>query len=69
MATKAICDVAIPEDLKPRRKVRVPVAAALNGMSEATFRRNHPNLIQKVSPRCDVVDLAAALALGKTTTA
>jgi hypothetical protein len=35
-------------------------------VSEATFRRHHSNLILKISPRCDVVDLAAALAIGKT---
>jgi hypothetical protein len=67
MATKAISEVILPEDLKSKQRVRVPVAAKLNGMSEATFRRHHSHLILKVSPRCEVVDLAAALALGRET--
>jgi hypothetical protein len=64
VATKAICKIELPGDLKPKRKVKVAVAAKLVGVSEATFRRHHSHLILKVGPRCDVVDVAAALAIG-----
>jgi hypothetical protein len=59
----------LPADLAQKRKVRVPVAAALNAMSESAFRANYSHLIVKIAPRVDVVDLDQALAIGKTPTA
>jgi hypothetical protein len=51
-------------DLALRQKVSVKKAAALNDMSEDTFRRNHGHLIKKVSQRRDAVELGDALAVG-----
>jgi hypothetical protein len=57
-----------PTELSPierQRKIPVQEAAALNSVSEATFRRAHPHLIQKVSKRRDAVTLGDALDLPK----
>jgi hypothetical protein len=54
----------LPPDLAAKRKVSVREAAALNDMSEDTFRRNYSHLIKDVSPRRQAVDLGDALAIG-----
>jgi hypothetical protein len=53
-----------PDWLVLRRKISVRNAAELNNLSEDTFRRRHPDLIKKVSPRRDAVELGDALAVG-----
>jgi hypothetical protein len=53
-----------PDWLALRRKIPVIEAAALNNISEDTFRRRYSHLIKKVSPRRDAVTLADALAIG-----
>lgn len=56
----------IPSDLSPlerRKKITVQEAAALNSISEATFRRRYKHLIRKVSLRRDAVELGAAIDL------
>jgi hypothetical protein len=55
-------------DLALLQKVSVKKAAALNDVSEDTFRRNYPHLIKKVSPRRDAVELRDALAVGEPRT-
>jgi hypothetical protein len=53
-------------DLSPierRRKIRVKEAAALNDLSEASFRRHYKHLIRKITPRRDAVELGDAIAL------
>ena len=55
-----------PADLSPierRRKIPVAEAAALNSLSESTFRRYHKHLIRKVSARRDAVALGDAIDL------
>ena len=54
----------LPDWLVLRRKISVREAAELNNVSEDTFRRRHPDLIKKVSPRRDAVTLGDALAVG-----
>ena len=46
-----------------RRKINVREAAALNDLSEATFRRHYGHLIRKITPRRDAVDLCDAIDL------
>jgi hypothetical protein len=57
----------IPTDgltaLELKRKISVREAAALNDLSEDTFRRRYSYLIKKISPRRTVVELGDALAL------
>jgi hypothetical protein len=53
-----------PSWLEMRRKIPVREAAAINDMSEDTFRRHYPHLIRKISPRRDAVELGDALAIG-----
>jgi hypothetical protein len=53
-----------PEWLVLRRKISVREAADLNNVSEDTFRRRHSDLIKKISPRRDAVELGDALAVG-----
>ena len=50
-------------ELELRRKIRPKHAAALNDVSEASFRRNFSHLIVKVSARRDGVPLGDALTL------
>jgi hypothetical protein len=53
-------------DLSPlerRKKIRVSDAAALNDLSEASFRRHYAHLIRKITPRRDAVELGDAIAL------
>jgi hypothetical protein len=52
-----------------QRKISVKEAAALNDLSEDSFRRHHSHLIMKVSPRRYVVALSDALAIGQAKTA
>jgi hypothetical protein len=49
--------------LERRRKIKVSDAAALNDLSEASFRRHYPHLIRKITPRRDVVELGDAITL------
>ena len=55
---------AQPDWLALRKKIRVKEAAALNDVSEDTFRRRYPHLIKKISTRRDAVELGDALAVG-----
>jgi hypothetical protein len=57
---------AAAADLSPlerRRKIKVSDAAALNDLSEASFRRHYAHLIRKITPRRDVVELGDAITL------
>jgi hypothetical protein len=49
--------------LERRRKINVREAAALNDLSEATFRRHYGHLIRKITPRRDAVELCDAIDL------
>lgn len=49
-----------PEQEK-RRRISVQQAAELKGISEDTFRRHFPHLIEKITPRRDVVRLGDVL--------
>ena len=49
--------------LDRQRRIRVKEAAAFNGLSEATFRRHFQHLIEKITPRRDVVKLCDAIDL------
>jgi len=57
-------DDAKPDWLALKRKISVKEAAALNGISEDSFRRHYSHLIKKVSPGRGAVELGAALAIG-----
>jgi hypothetical protein len=48
-----------------RKKISVREAAALNDLSEDSFRRHHSHLIKQVGPRRDAVELGDAIAIGK----
>jgi hypothetical protein len=53
-------------DLSPLdllKKIPVREAAALNDLSEDSFRRHYPHLIHKITPRRDVVALGDAISL------
>jgi hypothetical protein len=53
-------------DLSPLERLqKIPVkrAAALNDLSEASFRRHYPHLIRKITPRRDAVELGDAITL------
>ena len=53
-------------DLTPldrQRRIKVKEAAAFNDLSEATFRRHYPHLIEKITPRRDAVKLGDAINL------
>jgi hypothetical protein len=61
-------DQTTPTDwLNLRRKISKQ-AAALNDVSEDSFRRHYRHLIKKISPRRDAVELADALAVGEAKT-
>jgi hypothetical protein len=49
-----------PEQEK-RRRISVQQAAELKGISEDSFRRHFGHLIEKITPRRDVVKLGDAL--------
>lgn len=53
--------------LERRKKISVPEAAALNGISEDTFRRHYKHLIRKITPRRQVVELGHAIDLPQRT--
>lgn len=55
---------AQPEWLRRKQKISVKKAAELNDISEDSFRRHHSDVIQRVSPRRDAVELGAALSIG-----
>jgi hypothetical protein len=59
-STKPAADLT---PLELRRKIRVREAAALNGLSEASFRRHYGHLIRKITPRRDAVELGEAINL------
>jgi hypothetical protein len=61
--TQTKTSIADLSPLELRRKIGVQEAAALNDLSEATFRRHYPHLIKKISPRRDVVELVDAINL------
>jgi hypothetical protein len=53
-------------DLTPldrQRRIKVKEAAAFNDLSEATFRRHFPHLIEKITPRRDAAKLGDAIDL------
>jgi hypothetical protein len=52
-----------PEWLSAKRKVPVCYAAGLLNLSEDSFRREHPELIEQLSPRRYGVTLGKVLAL------
>jgi hypothetical protein len=54
--------------LARRRKISVREAAALNDVSEATFRRRYPYLIRQVSRRRQAVELGDAIDLPPAST-
>jgi hypothetical protein len=49
--------------LERRKKIKVKEAAALNDLSEASFRRHYGHLIRKITPRRDAVELGDAINL------
>jgi hypothetical protein len=55
-----------PEWLSRKRRVSIPYAAGLRGLSVDTFRRRHSNLIEKLSDRRDGVELGKVLDLNNT---
>ena len=57
-------EAAKPDWLALKQKIPVKKAAALNDMSEDSFRRHYSHLIKKISPRRDAVELGDALAIG-----
>lgn len=55
-----------PADLTPLdllKKIPVREAAALNDLSEASFRRHYGHLIRRITPRRDAVELGDAINL------
>ena len=59
-ATPSLADLT---PLERRKKIRVKEAAALNDLSEASFRRHYGYLIRKITPRRDAVELGDAINL------
>jgi hypothetical protein len=55
----------LPRELEPLRKISVAKAAALNDVSEDTFRRRFAHLILSVSNRRQAVRLQDAIEIGK----
>ena len=55
----------LPEAVALRRRIPVQEAAAVLGIHEDTFRKHYPDLIRRVGPRLDRVELGAVLAIGK----
>jgi hypothetical protein len=54
----------VPDWLRSKQKITVQQAAALNAISEDTFRRRYRHLIQQIGPRLQAVPLGDALAIG-----
>ncbi|WP_445216781.1 hypothetical protein ACKWRH_32135 [Bradyrhizobium sp. Pa8] len=66
MKTNATTSTQYAADLTPlelRKKIPVREAAALNDLSEASFRRHYRHLIRKITPRRDTVELGDAINL------
>jgi hypothetical protein len=63
MKTAAPISLADLTPLELRQKINVKAAAALNDVSEASFRRHYGHLIRKIGLRRDVVELGDAIAL------
>jgi hypothetical protein len=66
MKTNATTSTQSAADLTPlelRKKIPVREAAALNDLSEASFRRHYRHLIRKITPRRDAVELGDAINL------
>jgi hypothetical protein len=59
------CSLAELSPLERRRKIAVREAAALNDVSEATFRRHYGHLIRKIGLRRGAVELCDAIELGE----
>jgi hypothetical protein len=53
--------VTLPPELERHRRVSVPVAAALKGISEDSFRRHFAHLIERTTPRRDTVRLSKVI--------
>jgi hypothetical protein len=53
--------VALPPELQRYRKIPVPWAAEIKGISVDGFRRYYPHLIEQASPRRQVVTLGRLL--------
>jgi hypothetical protein len=62
-AMKSTLTTADLSPLERRKKIKVKEAAALNDLSEASFRRHYPHLIRKITPRRDAVELGDAITL------
>jgi hypothetical protein len=60
-----MADPTKPDWLALKKKIPVKDAAALNDVSEDTFRRRYPHLIKKISARRDAVELGDAIAVGE----
>lgn len=58
-----------PTALDLQRKISIKEAAALNNVSEDTFKRHYSHIIRKISPRRSVVALSDALAIGEAKSA
>jgi DeoR/GlpR family transcriptional regulator of sugar metabolism len=54
-----------PTALDLQRKISVKEAAALNNVSEDTFKRHYSHLIKQISPKRGAVTLGDALAIGE----
>ena len=52
---------ALPPELERYRKISVPEAAAIRGVSPDSFRRHFRHLIEQVSPRRQAVTLGKLL--------
>jgi hypothetical protein len=59
-----MADPTKPDWLALKKKIPVKEAAALNDVSEDTFRRRYSHLIKKVSARRDAVELGDAIGVG-----
>jgi hypothetical protein len=55
----------LPEALALRRRIPVPEAAAILDIHEDTFRKHYPDLITRVGPRLERVELGTVLAIGQ----
>ena len=53
----------LSDDLARRRKISVPEAAAILNVHPDTFKKHYPNLVQKIGPRLERVNLADVLAI------
>jgi hypothetical protein len=63
MPTPTDNEVRLPRELELERMVTIRRAAELRGISEDTFKRQYPHLIERVSDRRSAVRLKHALGL------